>query len=150
MKFLCYFLVLMFSFNLQALDKKSYKPTMLPDLLIKSAAIAEGKTLGQSIILPPERLFLTANILELPKRCNAHSYVQMIMNMSQIKIPPINYCMKVATDSGVSLNLFVQDTLSKSIVSHYKVNQSVNLYSLWIMVNASDKLPYFIINAIEK
>ena len=150
MKFHFYFLILLFSFNLEAFDKNSYKPTVLSDLLVKSANIMSGKESGQSIIAPPERLLLNAKILELPKRCNAHSYVQMIMNVSNIKIPPINYCMKIVTDSGTSLNLFVQDSLSNSISSHYAVNQKVDLYALWIMVNASDKLPYFILNAIEK
>jgi hypothetical protein len=46
------------------------------------------------------------------------------------------------------VNLWLQDSFAQLVSEEYRLGEEIELWALWLFVNASDRKPYFVVNAI--
>ncbi len=72
----------------------------------------------------------------------------MALGRTENDMPSINTCMQIESKKGERIGVFIQDSIAGYVEKEYGLGQEIHLWSLWLFVNASDKKPYFVINAI--
>jgi hypothetical protein len=145
------FLPLMLAGNLYAFDYSSYELRDLDEIISESKMYEPEKTTGQSLLMPPRRIHLYEKLVRYPFKCDCRPIVFMLgmaLNRTEDEMPLINTCMQIESKKGEKIGVFKQDSIAGYIEKEYGLGQEIHLWSLWLFVNASDKKPYFVINAI--
>jgi len=134
-----------------AFDYDSYKLRDLDEVINEAKAYDPEKTEGQSLLIPPHRIHLYERLVRYPFECDCRPIVvllAMALSRTAAEMPSINTCMQIESKTGQKIGVFVQDSIAQYVEKEYALGQGIHLWSLWLFVNSSDKLPYFIINAI--
>lgn len=118
------------------------------EALIKRAAAFDVHESGQSLLTPPLAVHLRAAIVSFPKAC-PDELPAMLLRAVKVPDPPsMKWCMRVKGKSGETVNLWVQDAFAHAVSEEYGLGDEIELWALWLFVNASDRKPYLVVNAI--
>ena len=137
--------------NLYAFDYSSYELRDLDEIIRESKIYEPEKTTGQSLLMPPRRIHLYEKLVRYPFKCDCRPIVfllAMALGKTEKEMPSINTCMQIESKKGEKIGVFIQDSIAGYVEKGYALGQEIHLWSLWLFVNASDKKPYFVINAI--
>jgi hypothetical protein len=118
------------------------------DALIERAAAFDIHESGQSVLTPPLAVHLHAAIVSIPQAC-PDELPNMFLRVVGVPDPPsMKWCMRVKGKSGETVNLWLQDSFAQLVSEEYRLGGEIELWALWLFVNASDRKPYFVVNAI--
>jgi hypothetical protein len=137
--------------DLYAFDYASYELRDLDEVISQAKAYDPEKTTGQSVLMPPQRIHLYEKVARYPFKCESRPIVVMLamaIKRKEQEMPPMNYCMQIQSKNGEKIAVVVQNSIADYVEKEYDLGQKIHLWSLWLFVNASDKKPYFVINAI--
>jgi hypothetical protein len=130
-----------------AFDYARYEDSSV-DALLKRAAVFDIHESGQSVLTPPRPVHIRAPIVSYPKTCG-DEMPAMFLRVVGVKEPPaMKWCMSVQGVSGQTVNLWVQDSFTSFIAEEYELGDEIELWALWLFVNATDRKPYLVVNAI--
>ena len=130
-----------------AFDHTRYEESSV-DALLERAAAFDIHESGQSVLTPPLPVHIRAPIVTYPQEC-PDDMPTMFLRVVGVKEPPaMKWCMAVQGASGQRVNMWVQDSFAPSIVEEYELGDEIELWALWLFVNATDRKPYFVVNAI--
>jgi len=130
-----------------AFNYARYEASSVDELLERAAAFDIHET-GQSILTPPRPVHIRAPIASYPQAC-PDDMPAMLLRAVGVKEPPaMKWCMTVQGTSGQRVNLWVQDSFAPRIAEEYKLGDEIEVWALWLFVNATDRKPYFVVNAI--
>lgn len=118
------------------------------DALIERAEAFDVHESGQSVLTPPLAVHLRAAIVSFPQPC-PDELPTMFLRVVRVADPPsMKWCMRVKGKSGQTVNLWVQDSFAHFVAEEYRLGEEIELWALWLFVNATDRKPYFVVNAI--
>ena len=118
------------------------------EALIERAEAFDSHESGQSVLTPPLPMHLHASVESYPKTCSDELPHLLMRTVKIPDPPPMGWCMKVKGESGAVVNVWVQDSVAPFIAEESELGQAIELWTLWLFVNASDRKPYFIVNGI--
>ena len=129
-------------------DYASYERKSVEELLERSKSFDPDKTEGQSLLMPPKRVHLSAQLVSHPKPCDDF-LPKLLLKTTGVSDPPeMGHCMQLGAQDGTKINLWVQGTIAPYVKDEYEIGDTVEVWALWLFVNSSDRKPYFIVNAI--
>ena len=118
------------------------------DALIERALAFDIHESGQSVLTPTKPVHLHAPLLSFPKPCPDELPLLLLRTTGASKSPPMKWCMQVKSESGQPINMWVQDSVAPFIKEEYELGDEIELWAIWLFVNASDRKPYFVVNSI--
>ena len=130
-----------------AFDYGRYEESSIEEL-IESASEFDIHEAGQSVVMPPRPVHLYTAIHRYPKPCSGELPTLLLSAIGISEAPQMNWCMVARGESGQTVNLWVQDSFAPRRREEYELGDGIELWALWLFVNASDRKPYFIVNAI--
>ena len=136
-----------FSWSASAFDYTRYKDSSV-EALIERAAAFDVHESGQSVLTPPQPIHLRAAVHSYPKACPDELPAIAMRTVGIAEPPSMKWCMTVKGEKGSLVNLWVQDSFAYAIAEEYELGEEIELWALWLFVNASDRKPYFVLNAI--
>lgn len=136
-----------FSWSASAFDFARYESSSVEALIERSAAFDVHES-GQSVLTPPQPVHLRAAVHSYPKACSDELPAIAMRTVGIAEPPSMKWCMTVKGAKGSLVNFWVQDSLAHFIEEEYELGDEIELWALWLFVNASDRKPYFVLNAI--
>jgi hypothetical protein len=143
------FAVLLCSFSCSALEFNyaRYEHSSI-EALVERAAAFHTHEAGQSVLMPPQAVHLRGAVQSYPIACS-DQLPNLLMRTIGIADPPaMKWCMSVKGEKGSVISLWVQDSFAHFVAEEYELDDEIELWALWLFVNASDRKPYFVVNAI--
>jgi hypothetical protein len=131
----------------QTFDYTRYEASSV-DALIERASAFDTHESGQSVLTPPLPVHIRAPIVSFPKDCPDYLPATALRILGVSDPPSMKWCMSVKGDSGQTVNLWIQDSFAHFVREEYEVGDEIELWALWLFVNATDHKPYFVVNAI--
>lgn len=136
-----------FSASAAEFDYARYGDSSIENLMERAEAFDAHES-GQSVLTPPQPVHLRANVHSYPTACSDELPALLMRTVGIVKPPPMKWCMSVKGDNGSVVNLWVQDSFAPFVAEEYELGEEIELWALWLFVNASDRKPYFVVNAI--
>jgi hypothetical protein len=136
-----------FSWSASAFDYARYENSSVEALMERAAAFDVHES-GQSVLTPPQPVHLRAAVHSYPKACPDELPAIAMRTVGISEPPSMKWCMTVKGEKGSLVNLWVQDSFAHFIAEEYELGDEIELWALWLFVNASDRKPYFVLNAI--
>ena len=130
-----------------AFDYARYEESSVETLVERAAAFDIHES-GQSVLTPPRPVHLRAWVHSYPEPCPDDLPALLMRTVGIAEPPPMKWCMTVKGEKGSLVNVWVQDSFAHFIAEEYRSGEEIELWALWLFVNASDRKPYFVANAI--
>ena len=130
-----------------AFDYGRYEDSSVEELIERASEFDIHES-GQSVVTPPQPVHLYTALQRYPQPCSGELPTLLLRAIGISEAPQMNWCMTVRGESGQTVNLWVQDSFAPRIREEYELGGGIELWALWLFVNASDRKPYFIVNAI--
>ena len=131
----------------ESFDYSRYVDSSL-DSLIERALAFDIHESGQSVLTPTKPVHLHAPLLSLPKPCPDELPILLLRTTGASESPSMRWCMQVKSESGQPINMWVQDSVAPFIKEEYQLGDRIELWAIWLFVNATDRKPYFVVNSI--
>jgi hypothetical protein len=126
----------------------SYTSADIDELVEQSRHFTPGETTGQTLLTPPKKVHLLAQVESYPKPCPDELPHILLKTVRVLDPPPMGRCMQLRSQSGSIINAWIQESISDFVREEYALGDPIEVRALWLFVNGSDKKPYFVINGI--
>lgn len=128
-------------------DFDRYEDTTLEAILQRTRAFDHHDD-GQSVLTPPLSLHFKARIESMPKACPDKLPLMYMRAVGVVEQPSMKWCMGLRGAGDVVVSAWVQDSVAPFVAQEYQLGDELELWAVWLFVNASDRKPYFVVNAI--
>ena len=153
MKYLSLLVFILLPLTGNAFDYSSYEIETLDNIIKRSNVILDEHKdeKGIELISPTIRIAIKDKIMKMPYKCDNGALLKFMsmVGYKADKLPPINYCIDLKSNSGVVVTFHVQDTLVQYLNEEVKVGENITLWALWIYSSGFDGLPRFLANEFE-
>jgi hypothetical protein len=126
----------------------SYTSADIDELVEQSRHYTPEETTGQTLLTPPIKVHLLAQVESYPEPCPDELPHILLKTVRVPDPPPMGRCMQLRSKTGSVVNTWIQESISDFVREEYALGEPIEVRALWLFVNGSDKKPYFVINGI--